>query len=129
MMPRTLLWRVLALIAGATVLSGLVQMVRPSFVLHTIGGDITPASSHFFGIVGMFMVLFGGAMLHALLSAVPQPIVVLWASLQKFGAAVAVGLGVGHGIFSALALLVAGFDLLSGVLMYWYWLHLPRSAL
>jgi hypothetical protein len=128
MMPRTPLWRVLAFIAAATVLSGLVQMLRPSFVLGTIGGDMTPASRHFFGIVGMFMVLFGGAMLHALLNPVPQPIVFLWASLQKFGAAIAVGLGVGHGIFSALALFVAGFDLVSGILGFWYWSHLPRSA-
>ncbi|MFL5403363.1 MAG: patatin [Gemmatimonadales bacterium] len=126
-MPRTLLWRVLVLIAAATVLSGIIQMLRPAFVLGFVGAEATPAGSHFFGIVGMFMLLFGGAMLHALLSAVPQPIVLLWAALQKLGAALAVGLGVHHAIFSSTALLVAGFDLASGVLAFWYWSHLPRS--
>jgi hypothetical protein len=46
---------------------------------------------------------------------------VLWAALQKFGASAAVGLGVMHGVFSPVALGVAGFDLLSGILALMYW--------
>ena len=48
-------------------------------------------------------------------------------ALQKLGAFVAVSLGVWRGLFSVLALGVAGFDLFSGVLFLWYWLTI-RSA-
>lgn len=100
--------------------SGLGQLVRPDLVLRLIGGETTPASLHFFGIVGMFMLLFGGMLLHALLTAGDHSVAVLWAGLQKFGAAGAVGLGVMNDVFSPLALAVAGFDLLSGFFIFAY---------
>ena len=68
----------------------------------------------------MFMVLFGAMLLQALLTAGDHSVAVLWAGLQKFGAAAAVALGVFKGIFSLLALSVAGFDLLSGILIFAY---------
>lgn len=129
------LYRVLLLISALTVGSGLAQFVRPDLILRVIGGETTPASVHFFGIVGMFMVLFGGMLLQALLTAGENSVAVLWAGLQKFGAAAAVGLGVAKGIFSPLALGVAGFDLLSGILIFAYRkrtraavLRVPRPA-
>ena len=111
----------LVIIAGLTVVSGLVQVLATAFELRMLGAESTATTIHFFAIVGMFMTLFGGAMLHALLSPDDHPIVVLWASLQKFGAFGAVALGVHHGIFSPLALAVAFFDLFSGILGLWYW--------
>jgi hypothetical protein len=119
-MSREWLWRFLMLIAVATIVSGAVQMFWPSLVLRFVGGASTPAGNHFFGIVGMFMLLFGGALLQALRSPTAQPIILFWAGLQKLGASAAVGLGVWHAIFSPVALLVAGFDLFSGVLIFWY---------
>ncbi|MFY9269449.1 MAG: hypothetical protein WAO55_06840 [Candidatus Manganitrophaceae bacterium] len=109
-------------IAVITILSGAVQAIVPQFILRLIGAATTPSDQHFFAIIGMFMVLFGGALWQALQSRSSQPIVIFWASLQKFGAAVAVGLGVFKGIFSMLGLGVAAFDLLSGVIgiVYWY---------
>jgi len=109
-------------ISVITIVSGLGQLVMPGFVLGLIGGESTNTTDHFFAIVGMFMFLFGGALLHALMSAVNHPVVVFWSGLQKFGAAMAVGLGVLNHVFSPLALLVAGFDLLSGVLIIAYWI-------
>jgi hypothetical protein len=126
MKRRDWLFHVLALIAGATIVSGALQVVAPAFVLRTVGAETTPASCHFFGIVGMFMMLFGGAMLHALLDRANHPIVVLWAALQKLGAFAAVGLGVMNGVFGSLALLIAAFDLLSGVLALGYWQRIRR---
>ena len=120
------LYWALITIGTVTVLSGLSQMVAPSVVLAITGGEATPTSLHFFAIVGMFMVLFGGAMLQALLSPLDHPLVVFWASFQKFGASVAVGLGVLRLLFSPLALFVAGFDLLSGILAFWYWSRIRR---
>lgn len=117
---------VLALIAAITVLSGLTQILVPGVVLDVLSASTSVTSRHFFAIVGMFMVLFGGAMLQAMLGRFEQPVVVFWASMQKFGAALAVAIGVGRDVFSALALLVAGFDLLSGILGMAYWRRIRR---
>lgn len=108
------------LISVSTLIAGFVQMICPSLVLGFVGAQITPASSHFFAIVGMFMALFGGLMLHAVYSAASAPVAVLWCALQKLGAAAAVSLGIANGIFSAAAAGVAAFDLLSGILFLYY---------
>ena len=127
MKRRDFLYKVIFLISVVTIVSGAGQVIRPGVVLGLISGESTPTTRHFFGIVGMFMVLFGGAMVHALLSPRDHPVVVLWAGLQKLGAFVAVGLAVWRGLLSALALGVAGFDLMSGFLFLWYWLTIRRT--
>jgi hypothetical protein len=114
------------LISIVTVISGLTQVVAPDFVLGFIGANITATSMHFFAIVGMFMALFGGMMLHAVYSVYPNEVAVLWASFQKLGAFLAVGLGVLNGIFSPIAAGVAFFDLFSG-LLFLYYLRTLRS--
>lgn len=119
-MRGNLLYRVLLLISVLTVASGLGQVIKPALILRLIGAETTPASAHFFGIIGMFMVFFGAMLLQALLTAGDHSVAVLWSGVQKFGAAAAVGLGVLTGIFSPIALGVAGFDLLSGVLIMMY---------
>ena len=121
MKPKNALYWVLVVISGLTVASGLFQVLATGFELQVLSAQATAASLHFFAIVGMFMVLFGGMMLQALLGDSDQPVAVLWAGLQKFGASAAVGIGVLHQVFSSLALLVAGFDLLSGILILLYW--------
>ncbi len=118
----------LLLIAASTALTGAVQVLAPAFVLRLLSAEVTITSAHFFAIVGMFMVLFGGATLHALLSFKHHPVVILWSSFQKFGASAAVALGVQHGVFSSLAIIVALVDLLSGLLAFWYWLRIKRES-
>lgn len=54
--------------------------------------------------------------------------VILWAGLQKFGAVAGVGIGVLHGIFAPLALLVSVFDFVSGVLILAYLPHARGSG-
>lgn len=127
MKPHGLLFKLVAAIAGITVVTGFVQMLRPELVLGIIGADTNPAPRHFFGIVGMFMVLFGGMLLHALLDAAHHRIVLLWSGAQKIGASMAVALGVWHGLFSTLGLGVAGFDLFSGAVIFLYMFGLPRG--
>ncbi|MEP6999453.1 MAG: patatin [bacterium] len=114
-------------ISVITVLSGAGQLIAPGVVLRIVGGEASPTSLHFFAIIGMFMVLFGGLMWQALRAPTPQPIPLFWAALQKLGAAAAVGIGVRHGLFSMIALLVASFDLFSGVLALWYWSRVRNS--
>jgi hypothetical protein len=112
---------ILVLIAVLTAVSGAVQMLKPDFVLRLVGGPDNPGARHFFGIVGMFMVLFGGLAFQALRApAEMQALPLRWAALQKLGASGAVGLGVYKGLFGILALGVAGFDLLSGLLIVLY---------
>jgi len=111
---------VLFLIGLVTILAGAVQMIAPEFILGIVGAETSPTAGYCFGIVGMFMVLFGGVLTHGLRSTPPQPQLILWAALQKFGAAIAISIGVQRGIFAALALSIAAFDFLSGILGIWY---------
>jgi hypothetical protein len=120
MKPQGFLYWIGVFIALATAASGAIQMICPSLVLGLVGGEIGPTSNHFFGIVGMFMLLFGGLTFQGLVQWESTPL--LWASLQKFGAAIAVGIGVQNHLFAPIALAVAGFDLLSGFLFAWLWL-------
>jgi hypothetical protein len=122
------LYWLLVLIAASTFLTGAVQAIAPAFILRLLSAETTPTSLHFFAIVGMFMVLFGGATLHALLSLKHHPVVILWSSFQKFGASIAVALGVQRGVFASLALAVAIIDFLSGVLALWYWSRISRES-
>ena len=115
-----LLYWLLVLISVSTLISGLVQIFAPGFILGLVGADITPATRQCFATIGMFMALFGGMLLHVLLTRQMLHPVFLWAGLQKIGAFVAVGLGVMNHVFSPMAMAVAGFDLLSGILIFVY---------
>ena len=104
--------RMLRRIGIATVATGASQAAAPAISLSLLRGDDTPTARHFFGTVGMFMVCTGGL-------AVARPddrAVTLMTAVQKAGAAAAVGLAVKRGLLSPLALGVAGFDALSGLL-------------
>ncbi len=120
MISTSLLRRLSWAIAAITVASGTVQVVFTGWELDFLDAENTATTRHFFAIVGMFMVLFGGLVLHVLRDPSRAQTPMLWASLQKFGAAAAVGLGVAGEVFSALALGVAAFDLASAVVYLLY---------
>jgi hypothetical protein len=111
------------LICFATIVSGLVQLIAPQFVLALVGADRNLTSEHFFAIIGMFMTLFGGMLLQAMRSPSNQHVAIFWSALQKFGASAAVGIGVERHVFSVLGLALVAFDGLSGCLIFWYWLR------
>jgi len=117
---KTLLRWLLILISIVTIVSGLVQVIAPAFILGLLSADVTATTEHCFGIVGMFMMLFGGMLLQVLISRQPNAPVFLWAGLQKIGASFSVALGVFLHIFGLLALAVGSFDLLSGILIFIY---------
>lgn len=120
-MSDSIIRRALIAISALTVVSGAVQTLAPARLLRALRARDDATARHFFGTVGMFMVVVGGGLLNALLRPGRQPTIVFWAALQKLGAAVAVGLGVKRRIFSPLALGVAFFDLLSGLLAAEHW--------
>ena len=122
-LQKSLFWPLhwlLVLISISTVVSGIVQIFAPSFILGLVSAEITPATKQCFATIGMFMFLFGGLLLQVLLSRQIIAPVFLWAGLQKVGAFIAVGIGVFHQVFGPKSLLVAGFDLLSGILIFLY---------
>lgn len=120
-MSDSLIRRALIAISALTVVSGAVQALAPARLLRALRAQDDAAARHLFATIGMFMVVVGGGLLNALLRPGRQPIIVFWAALQKLGASVAVGLGVRRRIFSPLALGVALFDLLSGLLAAEHW--------
>ena len=120
MIRTNVLYWLVVVISAVTVLSGAVLILWPGPVLGFFGCDQSPTAMHFFGVIGMLMALFGGALLNALFSGRNAPIVVLWCGLQKFGAVAGMGIGMAHGIFSLLGVLVAAFDLVSALLMFAY---------
>lgn len=109
------------LVGAATVVAGLVQSVVPGFVLETLGTELTVTTRHFFAIVGMFMAVVGGAVVHAVVADGDHPIVILWGGIQKVGAVAGVLIGVLGDVFSPLALGVVGFDAVSAAVTIWYW--------
>ncbi len=120
-MSDSLIRRALVAISALTVVSGAVQALAPRGLLRFLMAEDDATARHFFGTIGMFMVVVGGGLLNALLRPGRDPVIVFWAALQKLGAAVAVGLGVRRRVFSPLALGVAFFDLLSALLAAEHW--------
>jgi hypothetical protein len=127
MKRKDVVYVLLVLIAAATALTGATQAASPGFVLRLLDAETSRTSEHFFAIVGMFMVLFGGATLQALLSLKHHPIVIFWSALQKLGASLAVAIGAANGVFSKLGWIVAVVDLLSGFLALWYWKRIRQE--
>jgi hypothetical protein len=114
------LHRALVVIAGLTAATGAGQAVRPGTTLRLLTTKDDPTSRHFFGTVGMFMVVVGGGLLSTLVRPVADPVVLFWSAVQKVGASVAVALGVWRRLLSPVALVVAVFDLFSGALILVY---------
>jgi hypothetical protein len=125
-MSDSALRRAMIAIAALTVATGAAQVLAPRRVLSPLAAQDDATTGHLFGTVGMFMVVVGGGLLNTLVRPAHNPGVVFFAGLQKIGASIAVALGVRRRIFSPPALLVAGFDLLSGVLAFAYWRRLRR---
>ena len=107
-------------IGAITTATGLLQGAVPQATLGPLRADDSPTVRHFFGTVGMFMACTGGV----LVARSDDRAVVLMTAAQKLGAAAAVGLGVRRGLLSPLALGVAGFDGLSGLVALDYWRRL-----
>lgn len=125
-MSDSALRRAMIAIAALTVATGAAQVLAPRRVLSPLAAQDDATTGHLFGTVGMFMVVVGGGLLDTLVRPAHNPGVIFFAGLQKIGASIAVALGVRRRIFSPPALLVAGFDLLSGVLAFAYWRRLRR---
>jgi len=119
--------RLLLGIGVATAASGALQIVAPGRLLRSLSANDDATSRALFRMLGMFMVVTSGTLVQALLSPVRQPIVMLWASVTKLGAAAIMANNVRRGVFSKLALPVAAADLLAAVLAALRWSRLRGS--
>jgi len=120
---------VILLISVATLFSGAMQAIAPSFVLNFIGAQIDPTTKQLFATIGMFMFLFGAMMIHAMYNEENNRVVVIWSGLQKLGASAAVFIGISQDVFVPLAAGVAVFDLLSALLFFYYLKTLKSDAM
>ena len=114
----------LIVIAGITVLSGASQLVAPGAILAIIATSADGTAPHLFATVGMFMVITGALFLQSLLNHSRERTIPFWIGVQKLAAAVLVCLGWYNGFFAPIALGVAGFDAVSGVLCFVFWRRL-----
>jgi len=108
-------------IAAGTFLSGIVLIAAQGFVLDLLSAPTTTSDRLFFGIIGMFMAVVGGALTHTLLRPPPSRLVVGWSAVQKLGASAAMSLAVVLDVFSYWGLALAVFDFSSALLAIGYW--------
>jgi hypothetical protein len=112
--------KLLVAIGAVTTATGALQAAVPAATLVPLRAENSPTVRHFFGTVGMFMACTGGV----LVARPDEPAVVAMTAAQKLGASVAVATGVRRDLLSPLALGVAAFDGLSGLLALDYWRRL-----
>ena len=108
-------------IAAGTFLSGIVLIAAQGFVLDVLSAPTTTSDRLFFGIIGMFMAVVGGALTQTLLRPPVSRLVVGWSALQKLGASAAMSLAVVLDVFSYYGLALAVFDFSSALLAIGYW--------
>jgi hypothetical protein len=107
-------------VGATTAATGVLQVASPASTLGLLRADESATARHFFGTVGMFMACTGSL----LLARPDDPAVLLMTAGQKLGASVAVGLGVRRGVLAPVALGVAGFDAVSGLVALDSWRRL-----
>jgi hypothetical protein len=116
----------LGIIAAITVLTGLLQLVAPAWVLHLIAADQTALTAHFFATVGMFMVITGALFLQTLVAHSTEPAIPFWIGVQKAAAAALVAWAIVRGLLFPQAYLVAAFDAITALFVFAFWRRLAR---
>ena len=108
----------LLVISAITVVTGASQLAMPDRMLEMAGAVPNPASSHFFATVGMFMVITGAMFFQALWLRTGERVVATWIGVQKLAAALLVGWAIQKGLMGAISWAVAGFDFVTGLLVF-----------
>jgi hypothetical protein len=116
----------LAIIAVSTVLTGLLLLLAPDWLLGIIAYDHTAMAAHFFATVGMFMVITGAMFLQTLLARSREPAVPFWIGVQKAAGAALVAWAVVRGLLIPLSYLVVAFDAFTALLVFVLWRRLAR---
>ncbi|GIV60544.1 hypothetical protein GQ464_007740 [Rhodocaloribacter litoris] len=125
---RTPRWpdRVALALAAVTILSGAGQIVAARPVLSMLAVEPTTATVYLFVTVSLLTLLFGGALLHAVLARRPQPVAVLWTGLQKVCGAALGGAALTQGLLAGAAWAAVAFDGVAGLFVLWYWTRVRK---
>ncbi|WP_158799754.1 patatin [Pedobacter sp. L105] len=125
---KNLIHPIIILISIVTLITGVTQILAPAFLLRLLGAEVSLATIQIFGIIGMFIAIFGGMLIHANLTSSFDSRAILWSSFQKFGASIAIFASICTGLFAPIAALAGAFELISG-LFFLYYLGLHKKGL
>ena len=117
---------VLTLIAASTVLTGLLLLLVPDWLLHLIAHDQSALAAHFFATVGMFMIITGAMFLQTLVTRSTEPAVPFWIAVQKAAGAALVALAIIRGMLIPPCYLIVAFDGFTALLVFVFWRRLRR---
>ena len=112
-------WLIVA-VAVITILSGAGQVLMPERALSFMGFAASGDTVFLIRVLSLFVALFGGALLHAVLIARFESTILLWVGLQKVASAASMLLGVTSGLLASVVLLVAGYDFAAGLYVLWF---------
>jgi hypothetical protein len=104
-----------------TVVSGLFLLAFPKTALGLIGAGKADPAPYLFGIIGMFMLLFGGLLIDTARRLEPSPVALFWCMLQKIGATIAMVVGYVTDVYGWFALFVAIVDGASALIIRALW--------
>jgi hypothetical protein len=104
-----------------TALSGLFLLAFPKTALSLLGAGKTDPAPYLFGLIGMFMLLFGGLLIDTARRPDPAPVALFWCMLQKIGATIAMVVGYVTDVFGWFALFVALVDAASALIVRALW--------
>ena len=108
-------------VGGITAFSGFLLLLFPKTMLDWLGAGTADPAPYLFGIIGVFMLVFGGLTIDACRRPDPPPVVLFWATIQKIGAVLAMLVGLFTDVYGILALLVALFDAVSALILWALW--------
>lgn len=130
-LPQGAVARTLTALAALTIVSGAMQLANPDGAVAPLGGDLAAAGAtarFYVAAIGALLVVFGGLLLHALLSPQPHPAVFLWVGVEKLAYAAMAALGAAQGIYGSAAYGVTALDVVAGTLCLIQWRRTRRDA-
>lgn len=104
-----------------TAFSGFLLLLFPKTMLDLLDAGTTDPAPYLFGIVGIFMLLFGGLTVDACRRPDPAPVVLFWATIQKVAACIAMLVGVFTDVYGVVALVFVAFDGVSALILWALW--------
>lgn len=104
-------------IASLTLATGLAQLLLPAQMLEQMGTRVSsPLERQQLSTIGLFMALFGTALLHALRRPHVLPVLLFWSALQKAGFALLLSVGLLRDIYAPAILPIVVFDLAAALI-------------
>lgn len=120
-------WVVIVL-GALTVVAGLVQLVLTQAALAAMGIPPARDAVFLFRLASLLVLLFGAALLHGAVPAVPHRPMLLWPGLQKLAGAGFLLSGYASGLLSRSSVMVAAYDGLAGLFVLWFWRRSGRLS-